>query len=53
MPADPLPPQPRRVSLSDLGSAVALAVSVFALALGAYQTRLMQTQARAGVWPYL
>jgi hypothetical protein len=24
-----------------------------ALALGAYQTRLMQTQARASVWPYL
>jgi len=32
---------------------LALAVSVFALALGAWQTRLMQGQARAGVWPYL
>lgn len=53
MTTDPLAPQPRRISLSDLGSAVALAASVFALALGAYQTRLMQTQARAGVWPYL
>ncbi|HVT33523.1 MAG TPA: hypothetical protein VHE32_12795 [Rhodanobacteraceae bacterium] len=47
-------PQPRRgLSLSDAGSAIALVVSVSALALGAYQTRLMQEQARAGVWPYL
>lgn len=53
MTTDPLPAQPRRISISDLGSALALAVSVFALALGAYQTRLMQSQARAGVWPYL
>jgi len=42
-----------RLTLSSLGSALALAVSVFALALGAYQTRLMQSQARASVWPYL
>ena len=42
-----------RLTLSNLGSALALAVSVFALALGAYQTRLMQSQARASVWPYL
>jgi hypothetical protein len=42
-----------RITLSSLGSALALAVSVFALALGAYQTRLMQSQARASVWPYL
>jgi hypothetical protein len=53
MSTDPLAAQPRRLSISDLGSALALAVSVFALALGAYQTRLMQSQARASVWPYL
>ncbi|HEU4665622.1 MAG TPA: hypothetical protein VFS55_16450 [Dokdonella sp.] len=47
------PVRARRVTASDLGSALALAVSVFALALGAYQTRLMQSQARASVWPYL
>ncbi len=46
-------PSTRRLSMSDIGSATALLVSVFALALGAYQTRLMQAQARAGVWPYL
>jgi hypothetical protein len=44
--------EPHR-SLSGFGSALAIAVSVFALALGAYQTRLMQSQARASVWPYL
>jgi hypothetical protein len=32
---------------------LALAVSVFALAIGTWQTRLMQSQARASVWPYL
>ena len=42
-----------RPQLSNITSAVALAVSVFALAIGAWQTRLMQTQARASVWPYL
>ena len=31
----------------------ALGISALALAVGAYQTRLMQTQARASVWPYL
>lgn len=41
------------VSRPDLISVLALAVSVFALAIGAWQTRLMQSQARAGVWPYL
>ncbi|HEY2396650.1 MAG TPA: hypothetical protein VGH81_11830 [Rudaea sp.] len=35
------------------GSLAALAISVLALAVGAYQTRLMQTQARASVWPYV
>jgi hypothetical protein len=34
-------------------SLAALAVSALALALGAYQTRLMQTQARASVWPFV
>lgn len=43
----------RRPQLSNITSAIALAVSVFALAIGAWQTRLMQTQARASVWPYL
>jgi len=42
-----------RRSWSNLSSTVALAVSVFALALGAWQTRLMQGQARASVWPFL
>lgn len=31
----------------------ALGISALALAVGAYQTRLMQSQARASVWPYL
>ena len=43
----------RRPQLSNLTSGLALAVSVFALAIGTWQTRLMQTQARASVWPYL
>ena len=40
-------------SRPDLISVLALAVSVFALAIGTWQTRLMQSQARASVWPYL
>jgi hypothetical protein len=40
----------RRAQLSAL---IALGISALALAVGAYQTRLMQTQARASVWPYL
>lgn len=43
----------RRPQLSNLTSGLALAVSVFALAIGTWQTRLMQGQARASVWPYL
>jgi hypothetical protein len=50
--AEPTQP-PRRRAISEFGSAFAIAVSVFALALGAYQTRLMQSQARAGVWPFV
>ena len=42
-----------RIRLSNASSGLALAVSVFALGIGAYQTRLMQSQARASVWPYL
>ncbi|HKE48576.1 MAG TPA: hypothetical protein VKB52_10975 [Rhodanobacteraceae bacterium] len=38
---------------ANLTSALALAVSIFALAIGAWQTRLMQGQARASVWPHL
>ena len=45
---------PRRGAImSNLTSGLALAVSVFALAIGAWQTRLMQSQARASVWPHL
>lgn len=43
----------RSASFSNLTSVIALAVSIFALAIGAWQTRLMQRQAHAGVWPYL
>ena len=43
----------RPLSRPDITSMLALAVSVFALALGAWQTRLMQSQARASVWPFL
>ena len=32
---------------------VAICISGLALAVGVYQTRLMQTQARASVWPYV
>jgi len=43
----------RRALLSTLTSGLALTVSIFALAIGAWQTRLMQGQARASVWPHL
>jgi hypothetical protein len=43
----------RRALLPNLTSMLALAVSIFALAIGAWQTRLMQSQARASVWPHL
>jgi hypothetical protein len=39
--------------ISTITSSLALAVSVFALAIGAWQTKLMQGQARASVWPHL
>ena len=32
---------------------LALGISALALGVGVYQTRLMQTQARASVWPYV
>lgn len=44
---------PRSALGANLTSALALAVSIFALAIGAWQTRLMQGQARASVWPHL
>jgi hypothetical protein len=51
---DPNAPPPRtRTRIPELTSALALAVSIFALAIGAWQTRLMQSQARASVWPHL
>jgi hypothetical protein len=43
----------RRGLLSNLTSGLALAVSIFALAIGAWQTRLMQGQAHASVWPFV
>jgi hypothetical protein len=50
----------KRSLVAESGSALALAVSFLALSLGAYQarlmnvqTRLMQSQARASVWPYV
>jgi hypothetical protein len=50
----------RRAFVAELGSAFALGISFLALAIGVYQarlmneqTRLMQTQSRASVWPYL
>jgi hypothetical protein len=43
----------RRGVLSNLTSGLALSVSIFALAIGAWQTRLMQGQARASVWPFV
>lgn len=43
----------KRFRAPELTSALALAVSIFALAIGAWQTRLMQGQARASVWPHL
>jgi hypothetical protein len=39
--------------MPNLGSMLAVAISLFALAIGAYQTRLMQNQARVSVWPFL
>ena len=42
-----------RLQMPNVTSLLALAVSVFALAIGAWQTRLMQNQARASVWPFL
>ena len=45
--------KPARHQLSNVTSALALSVSIFALAIGAWQTRLMQGQARASVWPHL
>ncbi|MBS0516812.1 MAG: hypothetical protein JSS16_15230 [Proteobacteria bacterium] len=55
LPADarlaPTPAVARQSSTAQISSIVALAVSVLALATGAYQTRLMQAQARASVWP--
>ena len=43
----------RRARTAEWGSVVAIAISALALAIGAYQTRLMQAQARASVWPYV
>jgi hypothetical protein len=43
----------RRARAAEWGSVVAIAISALALAIGAYQTRLMQAQARASVWPYV
>jgi hypothetical protein len=42
-----------RSRVAQWSALMALGISALALAVGAYQTRLMQTQARASVWPYL
>ncbi|MEP7044278.1 MAG: hypothetical protein ABI843_14535 [Dokdonella sp.] len=42
-----------RTGSANLGNLLALCVSLLALVIGAYQTHLMQGQARASVWPYL
>jgi hypothetical protein len=43
----------RRSQIAQFSGVLALAISFLALAVGAYQTRLMQEQARASVWPYV
>jgi hypothetical protein len=43
----------RRLNVTQFGSVMAVTISLLALAVGAYQTRLMQAQARASVWPWL
>jgi hypothetical protein len=43
----------RRSQIAQFSSVLALGISFLALAVGAYQTRLMQEQARASVWPYM
>lgn len=52
-PNDTTRAQVRGALMPNITSGLALAVSVFALAIGAWQTRLMQGQARASVWPHL
>ena len=42
-----------RSRIAQWSALTALGISALALAVGAYQTRLMQTQARASVWPYV
>ena len=42
-----------RSRVAQWSSLAALVISGLALGLGVYQTRLMQTQARASVWPYV
>jgi hypothetical protein len=49
----PAPLAQSRFGPTNLSNVLALSVSLLALAIGAYQTRLMQDQARASVWPYL
>lgn len=43
----------RRIGLAQLSGSLALLLSIVALGISAYQTRVMQSQARASVWPYL
>jgi len=43
----------RRSQRAQLGSIIAVVLSVIALGLNLYQTRLLQVQARASVWPHL
>jgi hypothetical protein len=43
----------KRSLIAEFSSVSALVVSFAALSIGAIQTRLMQSQARASVWPYV
>src|SRR5262245_48743211 len=43
----------RQSRRAQLGSAIAVVISLIALGINLYQTRLLQAQARATVWPYV
>jgi hypothetical protein len=42
-----------RTWLAELSSGIAVTLSIVALGLGVYQTRIQQAEAHASVWPYL
>jgi hypothetical protein len=43
----------RRLGVAQASGLLAMVISVFALGTSIYQTRVMQSQARASVWPYV